>query len=756
MAGGRATWKGSGNVAEQESEQASIDFNAAPGLAEARARATELRREIDHNSYLYYALDAPELSDAAFDSLMRELQELEGRYPELVTPDSPTQRVGGYVGDQFAPVTHASRMYSLDNAMDLDELDAWLARTVEAIEPLLSPGQKPEFVCELKIDGSSLALTYDNGRLRQAATRGTGAVGEDVTANARTVRDIPLKLRDEGARRIHGYGGDYAIEIRGEIYMPKESFERLNEQAVAAFEKKKALAELAGKDVSRMGKPKLFANPRNAAAGSLRQKNIHVTAARDLSTFMYAVADYAGIDASTQWEFLAWLKELGFHVNPNIELCTEVSQVHDFCAQALENRDGLPYEIDGVVVKVNSFDLQNQMGFTARAPRWAIAYKFPPEEKTTVLRNIAVQVGRTGAVTPVAEFDPVRVAGSVIARSTLHNADEVARKDVRVGDTIVVHKAGDVIPEVVGPVLNLRPAGAQPWQMPTTCPACGEPVVRDEEEAVARCINAECPAQQQERLAHWVSRGAMDIDGLGEKIIEHLLASGLVCDVSGFYRLTSDELAHCETGKDKWKISSASERERLSDYERVPETVGELVAKKLIEQIEASKSQPFARVLFGIGIRNVGKSVAEVLAGRFPSYEALRDATVGQMTDVEGVGPIIAQSVCEFFDEQKNRDLFEELRHVGVNLEQSVEDAKPQTLAGITFVLTGSLQRWSREEASALLRAYGAKTAGSVSKNTDYVIAGANAGSKLAKAQELGISILSEDDLSRIVETGVV
>lgn len=746
-------------MADGASEQASIDFDTSPDLSSARVRAEELRREIDHNSYLYYALDEPVLSDAAFDSLMGELQGIEHRYPELVTPDSPTQRVGGYVGNQFSPVVHASRMYSIDDAMDLDELDAWLARTIEALEPMLQPGERPAFVCELKIDGSSLALTYDNGRLRQAATRGDGTTGEDVTANARTVRDVPLKLRDEGTHLIHGYGSDYEIEFRGEAYMPKSSFERLNDQAIADYEARRAQAEREGKDPGRLGKPKIFANPRNAAAGSLRQKNVHVTAERDLSTFIYAIADdqYAEIDVNTQWEFLSWLTSLGFHVNPNIARCMTPEEVHGFCADALENRDGLAYDIDGVVVKVDRFDLQKALGFTARAPRWDIAYKFPPEEKTTVLRRIVVQVGRTGAITPVAEFDPVSVAGSIISRATLHNADEVCRKDVRPGDTIIVHKAGDVIPEIVGPVLSLRPETAVPWQMPGTCPACGERVVRDEDEAVARCINAECPAQQQERLAHWVSRGAMDIDGIGTQIIAHLLESGLVTDVCGFYRLTARQLADLDTGKTRFvNQMSADERKRTGDFAREPETVGELVADKIVKQIEASKAQPFARVLFGVGIRNVGKSVAELLCARFPSYEKLRDADVEQMTEVEGVGPVIAQSVYDFFQTPKNRELFEELARVGVSLSASEQGQRPQTLSGITFVLTGSLDHMSRDEASDRLRALGAHAAGSVSKKTDYVIAGANAGSKLDRARELGVPVLSEDDLSRILETGVV
>ncbi len=745
-------------MAAADSAQNMFEFDVPLELAEVRERIDELRDEINHNSYLYYALDAPELSDAAFDSLMRELQELEEKYPEFVTMDSPTQRVGGFVGSQFAPVEHASRMYSLDNAMGLEELDAWLERTAKSLEPYTSKEDSAEFVCELKIDGSSLALTYERMQLRQAATRGDGVTGEDVTANARTVSDIPLRLREEGVRRIKGYESDYRLEVRGEIYMSKESFERLNQQVLDEYHEKRQTGATQGRAVGQHDNaPKLFANPRNAAAGSLRQKNVHITAERDLSTFMYAVADNAMIEIESQWDLLEWLTELGFHTNPHVKLCTDTVSVHEFCVRALENRDNLPYEIDGVVVKVNRFDLQERLGFTARAPRWAIAYKFPPEEKTTVLRSIVVQVGRTGTLTPVAEFDPVRVAGSVIARATLHNADEVARRDVQVGDTIVVRKAGDVIPEIVGPILSLRPVTAYPWSMPTRCPSCGERVVRDKAEAATRCINAECPAQQQERLAHWASRGAMDIDGVGERIISRLLEEGLVTDVSGFYSLSLEDIAHLETGQYKFKNAMSKERRAATgDYERVPELVGLVVAKKIFEQIRASREQSFARVLFGVGIRNVGKSIAELLVSRFPSYEALRAATIEEMTEIDGVGPIIAESVCEFFETEKNRELFERLRAAGLNLSEKSETEKPQSLVGLTFVLTGSFEHYTRDEASEIIKSYGGKAASSVSRKTDYVIAGDGAGSKLAKALELGIPVLSEEDLLRTAETGLI
>ncbi|MDR3307620.1 MAG: NAD-dependent DNA ligase LigA, partial [Coriobacteriales bacterium] len=565
----------------------STEGHAAPAFAAAAARSAQLRAEIDHNSYLYYALDEPAISDGAFDSLMRELQELERRYPKLVDPASPTQRVGGSVaGSAFSAVAHAQRMYSLDNAMGLDELDAWLERVQAAV------GREVVYVCELKIDGSSLALTYEDGVLVRAATRGDGTTGEDVTANARTVRDIPLRLRAtppaaDAAAADASSTLPGTLEVRGEVFMPKSSFERLNNEIAV---------EAAEKGVE----PKPFANPRNAAAGSLRQKDPTVTASRDLATFMYAMASTEGIPVQGQWELLAWLRDAGFHVNPTIERCHSAAQVHAFCERALELRDSLPYEIDGVVVKADSFATQRELGFTAKAPRWAIAFKFPPEEKTTVLRRIVVQVGRTGVLTPVAEFDPVVVAGSTVARATLHNEDEVHRKDVRVGDTIVVRKAGDVIPEVLAPVAALRPGSAAPWAMPRECPSCGSTAYRDEDGVAWRCVSAECPAQRLERLSHWVSRGALDIDGLGEKLIEKMVEAGLVADVADFYRLTMEDIAQVETGETKFvRALSPQKREETGDYEKEPALVGPVVAQKIHAQIQESKTRSFARVLFG-------------------------------------------------------------------------------------------------------------------------------------------------------------
>lgn len=685
------------------------------------ARAEALRREIEHHSYQYYALDAPTISDAAFDSLMRELREIEAAHPELVTASSPTQRVGGYVGEQFAPVVHERRMYSLDNAMDLDELDEWMERTAEACG-----GALPPLCCELKIDGSSIALTYEDGVLVRAATRGDGTTGEDVTVNMRTVRDVPLRLRDEARGAIAP--GVETLELRGEVYMPKKSFEALN-----------AAAEEEGRAP--------FANPRNAAAGSLRQKDPAVTKMRDLSTFMYAIADDAALEVEGQWELLQWLRKAGFHVNPDVRLCTTAEEVRGFCRECLDRRESLPYEIDGVVVKVNDFARQRAMGFTARAPRWAIAFKFPPEEKTTLLRDITVQVGRTGALTPVAELVPVVVAGSTVARATLHNLDEVHRKDVRVGDTVIVRKAGDVIPEVLGPVLSLRSPEARIWEMPSVCPSCGSPVVRDPGEVAFRCISIDCPAQALERLLHWASRGALDIDGMGEEIVSRLVESGRVADVADYYSLSEEELASLDMGRVK------------ADGE--PVRLGHTVAKKLVAAIEASKGRPFARVLFGLGIRHVGKTTAEAIAAAYSSMDALAAAGEDELAGIYGVGPKVAHGMWLFFRTPDNVSVIERLRAAGVTMaDEAVVPGEevPQVLAGLTFVLTGTLAHsgMTRDEAGARLKAMGAKVSGSVSKKTSFVVAGENAGSKYDKAVALDVPVLDEAQLLNLLETGEV
>ncbi len=705
----------------------------ADAPADAVERVNELRATLQRARDQYYLEDAPELPDAVYDSLNRELAELEGRYPQLKTADSPTQTVGGGVAEQFTPAEHQHRMYSLDDAMDLDELDEWLRRTREAV------GHSLSYCCELKIDGSSIALTYERGTLVRAATRGDGSVGENVTANIMQVKDVPQHLSIESG----AMGFSQPIEVRGEVYMPRSSFERLND-AISLENDEIMLynAEIdAGERTGRkLALKKSFANCRNAAAGSLRQKDSAITAERDLATFIYAIAETTQLGVESQHEFLEWLRTAGFTVNPNIRVVDSEAAVHEFCKNALEHRGDLDYDIDGVVVKVDDFAIQAELGFTAKAPRWAIAFKFPPEEKTTILRNVAVQVGRTGVLTPVAEFDPTTVDGSVVSRATLHNYDELARKDVRIGDTIIIHKAGDVIPEVVGAVMDLRLPDAQVPPVPSVCPSCGSPVFRDG--AFLRCDSTECPAQLQTRLEHWVSRGAMDIDGLGTKIIENLVASGLLRDVVDFYKLDADTLADVATGEEKKDGS--------------PRVFGQKNAAKAIEQIEASKQRPFENLLFAIGIRNIGKTTAEALAKAFKTMDALMNASVPQLCQVDGIGEVVAEGIREFFDTQDNRDLIERLREVGLQMAIDESDAKPQTLAGLTFVLTGSLERYDRTTAEELLREYGAKTSGSVSKKTSYVVAGPGAGSKLRKAEELGIPVLDEDALVQIIDTGEV
>lgn len=709
--------------------------------ARAAARAAELRHLLDYHAYRYYALDAPEITDAAFDKLLVELQQIEAAHPELVTPDSYTQRVGGYVSEQFTPVTHMARMYSMDDAMNLEELDEWLARTEEA----LGAG-RVAYTCELKIDGLGVAITYQNGSFVRAATRGDGTTGEDVSLNVRTIKDVPMHL-SEAALAHMGADRGTPIEVRGEVYMPKGSFARLNAEADAE-----------GREP--------FANPRNAAAGSLRQKDPKVTATRSLATFIYSIADTAPLHVDSQHAFLDWLHEAGFSVNASVARCTSPAEVHAFCADALAHRGDLDYDIDGVVVKVDGFDQQADLGFTARAPRWAIAFKFPPEEKTTVLREIRIQVGRTGVLTPVAEFDPVTVAGSTIARATLHNLDEIRRKDVRVGDTIIVHKAGDVIPEVVGPVLDKRPADAVEWDMPETCPACGSPVVHEGDEVAYRCVSLDCPAQLKERLIHWVSRGCMDVDGLGDELIDKMIEAGLLHDVADFYTLDASAIAALDTGRtyakdDKKKGVAAGD----------PIKVGRTIASKVMDELVRSKEQPLSRVLFALGIRHVGKSVAEVLAQRFLTIDALAAASEEDIAACEGIGPKIAASVREFLSVPENLEVLQRLREAGLALEENlgatVEQAAQETgvdadlaagqpLDGLTFVLTGTLVNRTRDEAGAALKLLGAKVSGSVSKKTSYLVAGPKAGSKLTKAESLGVPVLDEEALERILATGEV
>ena len=715
-------------------------FDVNTMTAEAAARLwARVAAWVESDQIAYYIDDSPVSSDAAYDARMRCLERLEAAFPSLDNPQSPTHRVGGSFSNDFASVRHPSRMMSLDDVFSIEELKDWYDSVIRDLD---WPESKPlPMSCEVKIDGLALNLIYRNGVLEQGLTRGDGVTGEDITLNVRTIGSIPANL-----------GGpkedvpDF-VEIRGEVFMRWDDFHTLNNEQ---------------EDAGRAP----FANPRNAAAGSLRQKDPKVTARRDLATFIYAIADTDPLHVHSQREFLDWLRSAGFSVNPNVARCATPTEVHEFCAQALEHRGDLDYDIDGVVVKVDSFQQQLDLGFTARAPRWAIAFKFPPEEKQTVLREIRIQVGRTGVLTPVAEFDPVTVAGSTIARATLHNIDEIRRKNVREGDTIIVHKAGDVIPEVVGPVLDKRPADSVDWHMPEVCPVCGSPVVHEDGEVAYRCVSIDCPAQLKERLLHWVSRGCMDVDGLGDEIVDKMIAAGLIHDVADFYQLTVDDIAGLDTGR---TYASSNSKKGVKKGDPIP--VGLKTAEKIIAELNKSKSQPLGRVLFALGIRHVGKSVGEVIAERFLSIDKLILASEEDIAECEGIGPKIAASVKQFLAVPENLAVLERLRQAGLSLEvdlgaahaQAAADAgvagelaDAQPLAGLTFVLTGTLVNRTRDEAGAALKVLGAKVSGSVSKKTSYLVAGPKAGSKLTKAEQLGVPVLDEDALEQILATGQV
>lgn len=668
---------------------------------DSAARAQELREQIRYHNELYYVLAQPEVSDAEFDDLVKELEGLERRRPELRTPDSPTQRPGGRAASTFAPVTHVVPMRSLDNAFTRDELVAWGTR----IEKMV-PGPV-RFVTEPKIDGLAISLVYEGGRYVRAATRGDGVTGEDVTENVRTIRSVPMELQGGRVPAL--------FEVRGEVFMPLASFEDLNRRQAEAGER-------------------LFANPRNAAAGSLRQKDARITASRDLDLFCYQIgALEGGAPAATHMKTLSWLGELEFPVNPHIRVHDDLGSVFRFCEEMLDQRHALGYDIDGVVVKVDDLGQREEMGATSKAPRWAIAFKFPPEEKTTTLRGIMVSIGRTGRATPFAVLDPVFVGGSTVGLATLHNEDEVARRDVRVGDTVIVRKAGDVIPEVVGPVLTKRLADSEPWVFPSDCPVCGMPLVRLEGEANHRCSNAACPARRIQSIVHLASRGAMDIEGLGEERVVQFVNAGLLRDPADIYSLTVEKLVPLER-------------------------MGAVSAQNLVEAIEASKEQPLSRVLVALGIPHVGPTAAQALARSLGHLDRIASASVDELVAVDGVGPVIAESVRRFFGEEPNRQIVEKLREAGVNLEGPAGAERPAEgpdLSGVTVVLTGGLSGRTREEATAELAARGAKVTGSVSKKTSYVVAGQDPGSKLAKAEQLGVTVLDEEGLERLLQRGV-
>ncbi|MBS6371868.1 MAG: NAD-dependent DNA ligase LigA [Lawsonibacter sp.] len=642
-----------------------------------------LRRELEQANYEYYVQDAPAMSDYDYDHKLRRLEELEGEHPELITPDSPTQRVGGKALESFQQVIHQVPLESLQDVFDYDELRQFDQRVRAAV-----PGA--EYDVEPKVDGLSVALEYENGLFVRGATRGDGQVGEDVTENLRTVRSIPLRIPDAPARLI----------VRGEVYMPKKVFHALNEER------------------ERRGEA-LFANPRNAAAGSLRQLDPRVAASRRLDIAVFNVQWAEGETFRTHVETLKYLKQKGFKVIPHYS-CRGVEEAIGQVAAIGEGREDFPFDIDGAVIKVNDLAQRELLGSTAKFPRWAAAYKYPPEVKPSRVLDIVIQVGRTGVLTPRAVLEPVRLAGTTVTSATLHNQDFIAEKDVRIGDTVLVRKAGEIIPEVLSVEMEKRPEGAEPYRFPQSCPVCGAPVEREEDGAHIRCTGAECPAQLLRNLAHFASRDAMDIDGLGIAVVENLVSAGLVKTPGDLYFLDAGKVAELDR-------------------------MGKRSAQKLLEAIERSKSQDLSRLLFAFGIRQVGQKAGKVLAARFRTLEALQSATLEELTGVDDIGAVTAQSLLDWFASPQSQHLIARLREAGVNMEAE-EQGGDQRFAGMTFVLTGSLERFTRDEASKMIEDRGGKAASSVSKKTSYVVAGAAAGSKLRKAQELGVPVLTEEE----------
>jgi len=661
-------------------------------------RIEQLRRQIEHHNYCYYVLDRPEITDAEYDRLFDELAKLEAEHPHLVTPDSPTQRVGAPPAEAFRPVRHSVPMLSLGKVTSDGELAKWWADTAKGLG-----GEPFEVVAEPKLDGVAVELVYQGGRLVLGSTRGDGVTGEDVTRNLRTIRSIPLKLRDDTLRP------PARLEARGEVYMEKRRFVELNSKL-----------EEAGTEP--------FANPRNAAAGSLRQLDPRVTASRPLQVFIYGIGVVEGVSPPTHADELDMLDALGLRVVAPRRLCRSLDATLAFWHQMGEERESLPFEIDGVVLKVNRLDQQRRLGERSRSPRYAVACKFAPRQATTVVRDIQVQVGRTGALTPVARLEPVRVGGVEISNATLHNQDEIDRKDIRIGDTVIVQRAGDVIPEVVAVVAEKRTGAERKFRMPDKCPVCGARAERPEGEVVARCINFACPAQVRGRIRHFASRGAMDIEGLGEKLVDQLVEKGLVKSPADLYFLTSEQLAGLER-------------------------MGEKSAQNLLRAIEASKARPLHRCIFALGIRHVGEHVAEVLARQFGSLDALMNADEATLAATREVGPIVARSVRNFFGNPENLAAIERLRRGGVRFPPVERRAAPSdaAFAGKTFVFTGALEHFTRHQAEALVKQRGGRAASSVSPKTHYVVAGEGAGSKLARARELGVEVLSEADFRRML-----
>ena len=659
--------------------------------ADSKKRLKELREAIDYHSYRYHALDDPEIADAEYDALMAELIEIEEAYPDLIAPDSPTQRVGAPPSDLFAPVTHRSAMMSLDNCFSLEELQAWGKRVERGI------GSADGFVTELKMDGIAVNLIYEDGKFVKGATRGDGRVGEDITANLKTIQAVPMKLRGKAPG---------ILEVRGEVYMRTDDFEKLN----------RSLEEHG---------LKAFANPRNSAAGSLRQKDPKVTADRKLSLVCHGVGYVEGKRFASHWEALEAVREWGLRTNPENRRVENLDQVFDFCTHWQDHRHDVPYEIDGCVIKVDPIAQQEELGYTSKAPRWAIAYKFPPEERTTKLEGIFVHTGRTGVVTPFAQLDPVFVGGVTITTATLHNEDEVARKDVREGDMVIVRRAGDVIPEVVGPVLSKRAKGAKRWKFPKECPSCKSELVRNEGESATRCVNIDCPSQRIEKIFHFAGRGGMDIEGLGYQTVMAMIEKGFLQDFGDVYFLTRDQVGQLEG-------------------------FGEKSIDNLMTAIEKSRSRDLGNVIAALGIPMVGSTVAQLLAREVRSLEKLETMSAEELEALEGIGPIMAQAIASFFAEPRNREILQKLRDGGVKPVPPPE-AKEGPLTGKTIVLTGSLEGFSRSEAQRAIEDRGGKVASSVSKKTDYVVVGDNPGSKHDKAVQLGIEVLDEAGFEKLL-----
>ena len=670
-------------------------------MKEIKDRIEELRRKIREHDYRYYVLNEPTISDYEYDMLMSELATIEKKHPELVTPDSPTQRVSGEPVKEFPTVRHDVPMLSLGNTYSEEELYDFEKRLHNFL-----PGEEFEYVTELKFDGIAVSLVYRDGFLKRGATRGDGQRGDDITNNLKTIRSIPLRLIERKDLPSN-------VEVRGEVIMTRDGFEKLNARQ------------------EQMGE-KIFANPRNATAGTLKQQDPRIVSSRPLEFFAYflRLLDEADIDRlkiDTHFDSLHLLREMGFPVSRHIRLCRSMWEVIDFCNIWEEKRDTIPYDIDGVVIKVNSLIQQRELGCTAKSPRWAIAFKFKARQATTVLKEIHLQVGRTGTVTPVAVLEPVFLAGSTISRATLHNEDEIRRKDIRVGDTVLIEKGGDVIPKIVKVIKEKRPKGSTPFKMPDRCPICNTQLVRIEGESAIRCENIACPAQIHRRIEHFASRDAMDIEGLGEALVHQLIEHNMVSDYGDLYFLKKEELATLEK-------------------------MGDKSASNLLESLEESKSRPLDRIIFGLGIRYVGARAASLLADRFESIDRLREASVNEIENIEGIGPTIADSVVKFFRQDSNIKVIEKLRKAGVRMEEKRRKAEPGIFSGKTFVLTGALSKFTREGATRLIESEGGRVSSSVSRNTDYVVVGSNPGSKYRKALDLGVRVLDEDTFLSMIE----